>query len=168
MAGYRRRVSWRKTLAAVAVAALAATGCGDDAPPAAFTDIALYDFAGSPDRISHDDRPLVINFFAESCPPCVAEMPAFESVFRSVSDQVDFVGVSEDASAAAGLRIIEATGISYPTAWDADGAVLARFEALGLPTTVFVTAVGDIVDVHTGAFSEDELAARVSELLAGR
>lgn len=158
-------MSWRTTLAAVATVALVATGCGDDAPDATLSDIAVYDFDGAPEVITHEGRPMVVNFFAESCAPCVAEMPAFESVFQRLDGSVDFVGVSEDATAAAARRIIEATGITYRATWDADGTAFAQFEALGLPTTVFITDVGEIVDVHTGALSEDGLSTMITDLL---
>ncbi len=160
-------MSWRTLLAGLSVAALLLTGCGDDSEPSRVTmvDIELYDFDGEPAVVSHGGRPLVINFFAESCPPCVAEMPAFDSVYRTVADEVDFVGVSEDANAAAALRIVEVTGVSYPTVWDADGTAFAQFAGLGLPTTVFVAADGTIDKVHTGELSADELTERIDTLL---
>ena len=156
---------WRSTLAAVATVALVATGCGDDTREATLSDIAVYDFDGTPEVITHEGRPMVVNFFAESCAPCVAEMPAFESVFQRLSGGVDFVGISEDATAAAARRIIETTGISYRATWDADGTAFAQFEALGLPTTVFITEAGEIVDVHTGALSAEGLSTMIAELL---
>ena len=161
-------MSFRTALLALTMTALVAAGCGDDSEGAAFADISLYDLEGEPAVVTHDGRPLVINFFAESCAPCVAEMPAFESVFQRVSARVDFVGISEDATAAAGRRIVEATGITYPSVWDADGTAFAQFEAFGMPTTVFVTATGSVADVHTGALSEDTLATMIDELIDER
>lgn len=151
---------------ALAIVTLA-SACGESEPEAdAFTPIAVRDFDSQPAELRHTDgRPLVINFFAESCAPCVAEMPAFDAVHRALGDTVDFVGLSEDATAAAGQRIIAATGISYPTLWDADGSALSRFQAIGLPTTVFVTATGEVVDVHTGVLTEETLTAKVDELV---
>src|SRR5687768_1393784 len=37
--------------------------------------------------------PVVLNFFAEWCPPCVTEMPAFEAVHQELGDRVAFVGL---------------------------------------------------------------------------
>ena len=158
-------MSWRTGLAAFLITGLLVAGCGDDAGAEPFREFPAYDFDKEPTVVTHDGRPLVINFFAESCAPCVAEMPAFESVFQEMGDRVDFVGVSADATATAGQRIVEATGITYPTVWDRDGSVVTRFEAMGLPTTVFVSATGEIIDVHTGALSETSLTDQVTELL---
>lgn len=154
-------------VAVVGVAALLAAACGDDGGGGgtAFEGLDVYDFDGEPTVLAHEDRPLVINFFAESCAPCVDEMPAFDAVYRSMIDTVDFVGVSEDPSSAAGRRIVAATGITYPAVWDADATAIAEFEAFGMPTTVFVTADGTIVDVHTGALSESALRTRITDLL---
>lgn len=159
-------MSWRTLLAGLSVAVLLLAGCGDDGEPSRVTmvDIELYDLDGQPAVVSHGGRPLVINFFAESCPPCVAEMPAFDSVYRTVTGEVDFVGVSEDATAAAARRIVEATGVSYPTVWDADGTAFAQFAGLGLPTTVFVAADGTIDKAHTGELSAEELTERIDAL----
>lgn len=159
-------MSWRTSLAAVVVAAIVAAGCGDDGATERLADIEVFDFDGQPQTITLTERPLVINFFAESCAPCVAEMPAFEAVFQRVEDRVDFVGISEDATAAAAQRIIEATGITYRVAWDANGTAFGQFEALGMPTTVLIDASGEVLDVHTGALSQDALMAMVTDLLA--
>jgi len=114
----------------------------------------LADFVGGP---------LVVNFFAESCPPCVAEMPTFEAIANEVAPDITFVGVSEDPSSVSARRIIEQTGITYPVVWDRDGSALVSFEALGMPTTLFVDRDGIILELHTGALSAEDLRARLAE-----
>ncbi len=145
-----------------------AGACGaNDPEPEAFSTVDVWDFDSQPVELSHSaGRPLVVNFFAESCAPCVAEMPAFDAVYQALADEVDVIGVSEDATAAAGQRIIAATGITYPAVWDADGSALSRFDAFGLPTTIFVSANGEIREVHTGVLTEESLTAKIDDLFA--
>ena len=38
--------------------------------------------------------PLLVNFFASSCVPCITEMPHLEEVHREVGDQVTFLGLA--------------------------------------------------------------------------
>lgn len=152
--------------------ALVAAGCGDDAESATpdsdvdlgALDAAVFTLDGeASDLGDFVGTPLVVNFFAESCPPCVAEMPMFDGVAREMAGKVTFVGVSEDATHAAAERIVAETGVTYPIVWDRDGSVLAALETLGLPTTLFVDASGEVLESHTGAFSEDALRERLAK-----
>lgn len=166
-------MSWRPTIAILIVLAALGAACGDDAGGAdsalngdgPMADIAVYDFESQPAVVRHEGRPVVVNFFAETCAPCVAEMPAFETVFQTLADRVDFVGISEDATPDAGARLVAATGITYRAVWDGDGTALSQFQAFALPTTVFVTADGAVAAVHTGALTAEDLRTNISELL---
>ena len=157
----------RSLILILAIGALFLAGCGDDDPDAdagaMLDNSALQTLDGEATGLhTYLGRPLVLNFFAESCPPCVREMPAFDTVAGEVADEVDFLGVSEDATAAAGRRIVDATGVGYDIVWDADGSALMALESMGLPTTAFVAADGEILEVHTGELSADALRERIS------
>lgn len=106
-------------------------------------------------------QPLVLNFFAEWCPPCVAEMPDFEAVHQEVGDEVAFLGLSTLEPADKGQGIIESTGITYDVGRDPDSEAFAAVGALQMPTTVFIDAAGTVVDVHTGPLTADELRDRI-------
>ncbi len=101
--------------------------------------------------------PLVINFFAEWCAPCVAEMPAFEAVYQERKDDIAFLGISTQESSADGETLIESTGITYDVGRDPDGDMFATFRGTGMPTTALVDASGTVVDVHSGALTSQEL-----------
>jgi thiol-disulfide isomerase/thioredoxin len=113
------------------------------------------------------DRPLVINFFASWCPPCVAEMPDFERVHQQVRDQVTFLGVSQSDARDASVQLAHQTGITYDTAIDQDGRFFNALGAQGMPTTVFVRPGGEIADVWVGALDEASLTRLVDEHFGG-
>jgi cytochrome c biogenesis protein CcmG/thiol:disulfide interchange protein DsbE len=107
--------------------------------------------------------PLVINFFAEWCAPCVAEMPAFEEVHQERLDEVAFLGISTQESGEEGQAIIDSTGITYDVGRDPEGEMFATFGGTGMPTTALVDENGTVVDVHSGALTADELRTWLDE-----
>ncbi len=67
-------------------------------------------------------RPLVVNFFASWCAPCLAEMPGFEQVHQDLGDQVAFLGVNLQDRVADGQRVVDQTGVTYDIARQLPGA----------------------------------------------
>lgn len=135
---------------------------GELAPDVTFTtadgeQASLADYRG---------QPLVLNFWASWCPPCVAEMgDALRPVHEAHGDEVAFLGVNLRDEPDAAQRIVDATGVTYDLALDPDGAVFAAFGGLGMPTTVFIDRDGRIVEQHTGAITRDQLEAQVMRVL---
>jgi peroxiredoxin len=109
-------------------------------------------------------QPAVLNFFADWCPACVAEMPGFEAVHDEFAGDVTFIGLDQSTSDAGLDALIAATGITYGVALDRDGQIFAAFQGLGMPTTVFLHADGTVARVHSGAIFEDDLRATLNEL----
>lgn len=64
-----------------------------------------------------------------------------------------------------GLAVIDQTGVTYDIARDPDGSLFQAFGAFAMPTTVFVDADGNVVDLHSGEISAGDLAERIDRLL---
>lgn len=97
---------------------------------------------------------LLVNFFASWCSPCVAEMPDFEEFWQRHGHQVAVLGLARNDSVADATQMIAATGVTYPTGID-DADLYEAFGALGMPTTVFVSPDGAILDVYSGLMTAD-------------
>lgn len=168
----RQRLLLGAGAAAVAVgllvAAIIAAGGGgrtgaatNPAPAASFEMI-----DGSPASFAdYRGTPLVVNFFASWCVPCLAEMPGFEHVHQDLDGQVAFLGMNVQDRVEDGLRVVEQTGITYDVARDPQGSLFQAFEAFAMPTTVFIDADGNIVDLQSGEISAGALDERIDELL---
>jgi thiol-disulfide isomerase/thioredoxin len=118
--------------------------------------VRLGDWAGTP---------MVVNFWASWCPPCVAEMSAaFEPVHRQLGDDVAFIGLNLQDEPDSAARTVEQTGVTYELGRDPVGELFAAFGGIGMPTTVFVDASGQVVDTHTGALTRDQLEERIIRL----
>jgi peroxiredoxin len=109
--------------------------------------------------------PLVVNFWAATCTPCIKEMPAFQKVHAQLGDRVAFLGLAVNDRRADAERMAERTGVRYDLGLDAQGDVIKAFGGVVLPTTVIVSPDGKIVEVHSGAMSASELRSVLRDKL---
>jgi thiol-disulfide isomerase/thioredoxin len=163
-------------LASLIVLALA--GCGDDGeaadPPSGSVDLVGDDVADAElpglgpdaDDIALADlrgTPVVVNFWASTCAPCVREMPALESVHQAAGDDVAFVGVAVNDRVDDALDLAEQTGVTYPLVADADGSFFVDAGATVLPTTLVLDQDGAVVRRMVGEITADELVEVLAE-----
>lgn len=135
------------------------TGAASATPTA----LALFDESSITAR---KGEPLVINFFASWCPSCVAEMPDFEVAHQQFADDVTFIGVAMQDRDSDALALVESTGVTYELGNDPDGSLFQSFNALAMPTTVFVNAEGEVVRSFSGVLTAESLAEIINgELL---
>lgn len=123
------------------------------------------DGEGVLDTSSFRGTPVVLNFWATWCAFCVEEMPAFESVHRTLGDTVRFVGVDREDSLDKARTLAEKTGVSYELVVDEDGSFFRAIEGRGMPTTVLVASDGSIAYRHAGPLTAPELRRLIAEHL---
>ncbi len=110
--------------------------------------IGLGDFAG---------RPLLINFWATWCAPCIEEMPLLAGAAAQFDTQglaVLLVDVGEEIGVV--QAFVEERGLELPVAMDYNNTVAYAYRVSGYPTSVLVDARGRVVDVRPGAFRDGE------------
>ena len=109
-------------------------------------------------------KPVVINFWFPSCPPCVAEMPDLQRSFARHGGDVAFIGVQLIGldTVSDGQAFVDDLGVTYALGPD-DGAIIRDYSVAGFPTTVFVDKDQIIVRKWTGILNEEKL----EELVAG-
>lgn len=112
---------------------------------------------------------VLVNFWATWCPPCRAEMPELEAVYRQHRD-AGFVilGVDQAEDEATVRDFVAERGFSWTFALDRDGAVSRDYGALGLPTSVLIDREGRIVYRWSGALTRPDLERRLVALGIGR
>jgi thiol-disulfide isomerase/thioredoxin len=154
----------RRTIAAVALAALLACGGGGGGANTPI-DASFGRFDGSTSNLTtYRGKPVVVNFFSSTCAPCRTEMPALEAVHRSLGDQVTFLGMDVQDTVEGGKAFIDTVGITWELGRDPEGALLQKLvRNLGLPTTVVLDRDGRVAFTHLGPLDVDGLTGRLRD-----
>ncbi|MDO4904330.1 MAG: TlpA disulfide reductase family protein [Lautropia sp.] len=119
------------------------------------------DSKGEPfDVDSLKGKPVVINFWATWCAPCIKEMPDLSALSQELGSEAAFIGISLDKQDRV-QRFTEKTPVAYPL-------LIADFKGLSLarqwgnkqgqmPYTVVLNAQGRLHWQHAGLVDVDEL-----------
>ena len=102
-------------------------------------------------------RPLVINFFASTCPPCQRETPLLASFYRDEHGKALVVGIDSSDPAGIALRWLHAKGVTYPVGLDSAASVTDAYGITAIPQTLFLNARHQIVRHVFGALTPAEL-----------
>jgi len=108
-------------------------------------------------------RPLVLNFWATWCPPCVREMPSLDRFHRDFGHQGwQVLGLAADTADKV-RDFLARTPVGFPTVVAGFGGVeLSRTlgnQSGGLPFTVLFDAAGAVTRRHMGETRYEQLAA---------
>jgi peroxiredoxin len=97
--------------------------------------------------------PVLLDFWATWCKPCLAALPEVDSLHRRFSPRgLTVIGVSVD-----GPRnfpkvrpFARRLGLGFPIVLDEDGSLQQRFQARAIPTSVLISTEGRMVRVTQG------------------
>lgn len=112
--------------------------------------------------------PLVVNFWASWCDPCVREMPALQAVAADLEGRVRFLGVAVRDDRRRARALARRTGVTYDLAQDRSGRLFSRVDGYGMPTTLLVDPQGTIAYRHTGPLDAPGVRALVRRRLGVR
>ena len=156
--------SSRRLLAGMlAVGLLGACGGDSGGTTAAALTVPIAAADGSSATLTEfSGTPLVVNLWATWCSPCVKEMPALDEV-ASETTSVRIIGVNVGDDPAAAAAFAADLGVAYPQYRDVDGGLMSEFAVANLPATAFIDADGTVLDVHSGAFTADELRSAIAD-----
>lgn len=171
-AGHRR---WRLVLVAIGIVALVAvlllpkssgddTTAGEQGLAPMFELPSVIKGEGTVSLAQFRGKPVVLNFWASWCVPCRKEMPAFQAVAERLDGQVAFVGVNHKDGRSGALDLLDETGVRYPTGYDPKGSVAQSFGLFGMPTTVFISPEGRILERRTGEMSKADLEDTIGKV----
>jgi cytochrome c biogenesis protein CcmG/thiol:disulfide interchange protein DsbE len=114
-------------------------------------------------------KPVLINLWTSWCPPCRAEMPALERVYKEYRDQgfeILAVNSTSQDNQQDAVSFAEELGLTFPILLDPTGEISHLYQLSSLPTSFFVGKDGVIREVVVGGpMSEALLRIRVQQLM---
>mgnify|MGYP001812853141 FL=1 len=129
-------------------------------PPMPAPDFSLADVNGDLHSLAgYAGKPVIVNFWATWCPPCIEEMPSMNRAWMKVREEgivMLAINVGEDED-----QVFTFTAdypVDFPLLLDETGEVVQQWGALGLPTTFVVGPGGNIVFRAVGGRAWDDPA----------
>lgn len=113
------------------------------------------------DHLEDDGRPVILNFWASWCGPCVAEMPALDAA-ADANTNVIFLGIAADDTEANASSFAEEIGVGYPLGIDTTGIIAADYRVFGLPATYAIGSDGSITEIAYGQLDDAEIEALIA------
>jgi thiol-disulfide isomerase/thioredoxin len=96
-----------------------------------------------------------VNLWASWCPPCRAEMPGIEALYKKVDhSKVAFVMLSLDEDAAKARKFVQAQSYTFPV-YLRTGDLPAPFDSNSIPATVILGPDGQVAARHEGMAEYD-------------
>ena len=165
----RREVAgWNALMFLALLLVLLLVSCGSKSEQA--NDFQVTLFNGGSFRLSDQmgKRAVVLNFWFPSCPPCRAEMPAFQRSWDELQgEDVRFLGlfVPQGLDTEQDARdFVDELGLTYDFATDTRAQVAQSYEVLYFPTTVFVDRKGRIFRTVIATLDEEKIIRMVRQM----
>ena len=109
-----------------------------------------------------------INFWASWCPPCRAEMPSLELLYKKLQndDRFVFLFINEDEDKSKAIKYLEKNHFTIPL-YSRTGNVPNEIFSGTLPTTIVIDKDGKVVLKHEGiaGYNTDAFIRQLKDLL---
>ncbi|MBA7683218.1 Thiol-disulfide oxidoreductase ResA [subsurface metagenome] len=160
-------------LVMILTSGLLITGCSAGSEPTATVgkaapDFTLQNLEGQ--SISLNDlkgKPVLINFWATWCGPCVFEMPYLQEIHDEWSGKgLMVLAINRGESSSKVEQFLQSNNLSLPVLLDTKLDVFRRYNIRSIPTTFFIDKDGIIQVKVIGAFPNKEaIENRLSKIM---
>ena len=97
-------------------------------------------------------------------------MPELQAFYEERGDRLRLLGI--DIGQFTGLgsprdagKLLESLGVTYPAGYTDDAEVVVNYQVRAMPTTIFITADGNVFQTWAGSITRDQLEVIVADLL---
>ena len=99
-------------------------------------------------------KPVLINFWATWCPPCVQEMPLLQEISDRYEDELVLLAVNGGDSMDLIRSFAEANRYTLTFLADPDNSLAPQYSVRGFPTSFFIDSDGMIQATYVGMMDE--------------
>lgn len=111
-------------------------------------------------------RPVIVNFWASDCAPCIDEFPLLSSAAAAHRDEgLAVVGIVVGDTPEAARAFLTRMGATWPSAMDPGDDVARRYGIIGPPDSYFIDRDGIVVSRRIGPLSAAEIERRLAGIL---
>ena len=131
-------------------------------PDISLNQLEVYNFNGDKVELNKDiGKPLVVNYWATWCAPCIKEFPYFEDVKQELGEDVNFVMISDET-----LNKIIKFSESNPYSFNylRSNKSPREYGINGIPTTYFYNAQGELITKHAGNLDIKSLKELIEQI----
>jgi cytochrome c biogenesis protein CcmG/thiol:disulfide interchange protein DsbE len=120
------------------------------------------------DLTGYRGRPLLLNFWATWCAPCVREFPLLRRTLdQRGADGLAIVGVLVNDQPAKARAFMREHGGTWPVVADKGGVAAGALQVFGLPETVFVRRDGTMSSRVLGELTQGRMDAELARIVRG-
>jgi peroxiredoxin len=113
-------------------------------------------------------KPVLINFWATWCGPCIEEMPTIEKYYDQYKNDIRVLAVNDDEPLADVEKFVSDQGLTFDILLDPGAKVQSLYRLRGYPTSFIVDSEGIVRVQHIGPMSEKQLEGYLSEVGVGQ
>ncbi len=159
--------------ATVLVCLFLLAGCNGNRPPKIgekAPDFTLTDSERTVSLAQLRGKPVLLNFWATWCPPCIEEMPSLVQLQKQLGDKVVILAVSEDADDAAYQQFVREHHIDLLTVRDPKNTANTLYGTFKFPETYVIDKEGVIRRKFIGAadWTNPEIVEYLNKLQEGK
>ena len=128
-------------------------------------DFVYTDLKGDKHRLSdHKGKWVLVNYWAEYCPPCLAEIPDINRFAQDNKKNFIALGVDAGGSSIDEIKAFKKKlDLQYPLISSQEEALLAFGIVEAIPTSYIISPKGELVDTVVGILTYIDLDALVNK-----
>lgn len=136
-------------------------------------DFTLVDQYGQEHTLSdYKGKVVFINFWATWCPPCKAELPDIEEIYREYGMNKDdvvilgmtFPNMDREKSKEEIIEFIEEEGYTFPTLFDESMELAYKYYISAFPTTFLINKDGTVEGYASGMLTKETMKEIIEKL----
>lgn len=113
-------------------------------------------------------KTVILNFWATWCPPCRAEMPSLNSLYREFRNSgLVVIAIAADRNISAVKDYISKNPIDFTVLIDPDNKVSRQYKVFSIPTTFLIDRNGTIIEKYLGEenWASPKVKKKIREVL---